>query len=197
MTKYNIISFDIGIKNLSFCVLDYNTEDTSYTIKEWEILDLTMEGKINVKDFNMVSKSLFEHMSERFPVLEDNTIVLIENQPSMRNPIMKTIQIMIYSWFAIRSKDMNVNTVIKLFSASNKLKVKRKNMISDITKQENNKYKRNKKSAVEIAHYYLQNVIKDDEYIRIFEKHKKRDDLADCFLQAIYLCENIGCVIII
>lgn len=36
-----VISFDIGIKNLSYCLFDYNTETDQIQIIQWDILNLT------------------------------------------------------------------------------------------------------------------------------------------------------------
>ena len=33
-----IISIDVGIKNLAYCLIDYNGE--IYTILEWDVIDL-------------------------------------------------------------------------------------------------------------------------------------------------------------
>ena len=38
----NILSFDVGIKNLSFCIIEY--KDNNFTIKQWEVIDLCKEG---------------------------------------------------------------------------------------------------------------------------------------------------------
>jgi len=36
-----ILSFDVGIKNLAYCILDINSEKNTFEIKNWDIIDLT------------------------------------------------------------------------------------------------------------------------------------------------------------
>ena len=46
--------------------------------------------------------------------------IIIENQPVLKNPTMKSIQIMLYSYFLLKNKKMKS---IQLVNACNKLKV--------------------------------------------------------------------------
>lgn len=185
---YTILSFDIGIKNLAYCNAHYNKTTKSTNIIKWDVIDIINNTDISTKDFNKVTNALVDALSEHFPVVEDN--LLIENQPCMKNPMMKSLQMIIYSWFLIRSKDMNCKVLIKLLSASNKLKVKHSNVVSDAVVNEKNKYKKNKKSAIEITTHYLTNILSDEQMLSLFKGHKKRDDLADSFLQLTYFCET-------
>ena len=51
--------------------------------------------------------------------------IIIENQPALKNPIMKSIQMIIFTYFNLRGKiDNNSIDKILFLSASNKLKVK-------------------------------------------------------------------------
>ena len=62
---------------------------------------------------------------DTIPELLDAKYVFIENQPCMKNPTMKSIQIIVYSYFIIKglqNKDSNKEHII-FQSASNKLKV--------------------------------------------------------------------------
>lgn len=190
MDSYNILSFDIGIKNLAYCQAVYNKSTGETTILKWDVIDIINNTDISTKDFNKVTNALVDALADHFPVVEDNMVVLIENQPCMKNPMMKSLQMIIYSWFLIRSKDMNCAVVIKLLSAASKLKVKYSNVVSENVANEKNKYKKNKKSAIEITTYYLTHVIRDQEMLSLFKGHKKRDDLADSFLQLTYFCES-------
>jgi hypothetical protein len=126
---------------------------------------------------------LFKTLDET-PLFAECENIIIENQPVLKNPTMKSIQIMLYSYFLIKNKNINV---IKLLNASNKLKVYK----GDISKedQENigkikDKYRRNKMTA--ILHTNLM-MIKDTEKLEYFNSHKKKDDLADAYLMAKYL----------
>jgi hypothetical protein len=163
-----IISFDVGIKNLAYCILK---EDL--TIIKWNIID------ISGKDIYDQSKVLFEQLKQ---IMENKTesesanisTCLIENQPCTKNPRMKSIQIMIYSFWALN----NIDTY--MVSAVNKLKVN-----SNINKSEKLNYTQKKKKGIELASIYIANTNQTDEIREQFNNSKKKDDLADSFLQAV------------
>lgn len=104
-------------------------------------------------------------------------IVLIENQPVQKNPTMKTIQIVVYTYF-IYKKVTNADIQSVVFVSANK-----KNKLAekfDIDVSGSTKYARTKKKAVLVTKEILQN---DFRWTTFFNGHKKKDDLADCFLQ--------------
>ena len=103
-------------------------------------------------------------------------IILIENQISTLATRMKTLQGMITQYFI----DKNY-TNIQFISSKNKLKnydVKQKT------------YKERKKSSIQITEQIL-----DDNNLsnwnKLFKKNKKKDDLADCFLQGLWYVNTI------
>ena len=113
--------------------------------------------------------------------------VLIENQPALKNPIMKSVQMIVYTFFIIEGI-MNNNSPIEnihMVNARNKLKVYKGPKVP-CNKQ--GKYAQNKYLSVE----YTKNMIQEDDknMIKIFEDSKKKDDLADCYLQGIYWIEK-------
>ena len=123
--------------------------------------------------------------------------VLIENQPSNLNGVMKTIQHMIYNYFSlIKHWDSEIDNVV-LVNAS--LKTKTHNYVPNIEMKDvgeknaknfrRNKYNMNKKMSIEIC----ENYIKDNERLQdIFKNNKKKDDLSDACLQAVaYIRSNI------
>lgn len=52
---FTIASFDIGLKNLAFCVMQYEVNGNQYPIIEWKNIDLT-GGEDNVEDHNCEAK---------------------------------------------------------------------------------------------------------------------------------------------
>ena len=227
-----LLSWDVGIYNLSYCILEKNDETKEIKIIDWNIVNLVDSEKMK-KDRNLLFENIPRKLHE-LPQLLNVDCVVIENQPSLKNPQMKSIQMILYSYFLILGKVIGNNTNscyienIEFCSASNKLKVydgpkiilpekntKNKKLKNDIInntdnqelKIENNdeinaenndenkavekkikssslKYADKKRLAIEHALYYLK---KDqNNYIDFFNNHKKKDDLADSFLQGLY-----------
>ena len=185
-----ILSFDIGIKNLAYCIL-YQNEDKTITIEKWDIIKL-LEDDEKCKGFslNEITKRMYNKLNSE---LEDYDIteVLLENQPCLKNPVMKSIQMIIYGYFQYQTILMGREIKnIKLINASNKLKVGKNlheiNNKDEITKIKN-KYTRNKKLAIEYTNWILINRVKNhEELYEYFNNNKKKDDLADAFLQGLY-----------
>ena len=113
-------------------------------------------------------------------------LICIENQPALKNPIMKTVQMILYSYFMIEgaTKDKAVDQV-HMINARNKLKVYKGPEVKCDIKE---KYKKNKYLSVE---YTKLMILKDDKkFIDLFTESKKKDDLADAYLQGIYFIEK-------
>tara|TARA_B100001094_G_C18155675_1_gene786298 strand:- start:965 stop:1645 length:681 start_codon:yes stop_codon:yes gene_type:complete len=123
--------------------------------------------------------------------LENISYVLIENQPALKNPTMKSIQMIIYTFF-IMNGVMNEKSNIKevhMINARNKLKVyKGPKVECPYEENKKNRYKINKYLAIK----YCENMIDNDceEFKLKFNGSKKKDDLADCYLQGIYYIEK-------
>jgi hypothetical protein len=103
-------------------------------------------------------------------------IVVIENQISPIANRMKTIQGMLAQYFIMK----NTDTCIEFVSSSNKLK--------DFVPLENTlqegetTYKKNKKNGVEYCSQMLSSNKEFEKWSHVLNT-KKKDDLADCFLQ--------------
>ena len=159
---FTILSFDVGIKNLSYCKIEYNE---NCTIKQWGIINIFEEdeseltcqafknkgglcqkkcnkyiledskkigycgthlkslekdkkiyeiSKININkmDIQVLYSYLIKSL-DKYPDIVDNVDeILIENQPALKNPRMKTIQVALYTYFYIRYiNDKNDHTL--------------------------------------------------------------------------------------
>ena len=192
-----ILSFDVGIFNLAFANVTVNeiTETTenkekalNTVINDWGILCLKSRDDPKKMDLNVLSRNLIGLLNEKFGDVDFQT-VLIENQPCMKNPTMKSIQMILYTFFVMHSYLEGKTIDIKFVSASNKLKVKHKADVSHITTKA--KYMQNKKYVVEYARNYLQLTKElNINWIDLFEKEKKKDDWADAYCQALHFIEN-------
>lgn len=191
------LSFDIGVKNLAMCVLRH--ENNEIAIIDWEVITL-VPSKKQVKGVNNIANILFNELDNIVGKLQTIDIeiidkVMIENQPSNLNGIMKTIQYLIFSYFdLLRHWDSKVTEVL-LVNPALKLKFhsfepSSKQITEKMTRSE--RYKYNKSDGIEICSYY----IRDDETLQTFFKsHKKKDDLADTCLQTVAYIRKNGDII--
>lgn len=185
-----ILSFDVGIKNLAYCQIDSLTCD----ILDWYIIDCSVP-----KNGNVIVK-LIEELESISNLLESD-IILIEKQPSF-NPQMRIISTAIYVYFTLRlCYEQQKKTKILYYSAKNKLKLcidteslqNKKNAIKDGNikgaKGKRKSYYYNKKAAIEQTKASIENKINKNNlyniYLNYFTKSKKKDDLADSYLQAL------------
>ena len=186
------ISFDIGIKNLALCILEYNNNEIS--IIDWRVITL-FDKKKDVNGINSLSDILFLELDNIIGLLKELNhdyidYVLIENQPSNLNGIMKTVQLLIFSYFSLLNHWDKIVDNVLLINAS--LKLQNHNYNPDIPikidntktkkQQKNDKYRINKYLGIEITKYYIKNNTFLNEY---FIKYKKKDDLADTLLQTV------------
>jgi hypothetical protein len=238
-----ILSWDVGIYNLSYCILEKNEETKEIKIIDWDIVNLVDNEEMK-KNTTLIFENIPRKLHEK-PQLLDVDIVVIENQPSLKNPKMKSIQMILYSYFLILGKvigngDKSGGYIqsIDFCSASNKLKVydgpeivleekpkrvakpklkKDSPQINIIVNNEENieeikvekiekveeikiddsnkdsqekkkksssvKYADKKRLAIEHSKYYLK---ENPNFLDFFNEHKKKDDLADSFLQGLY-----------
>jgi len=126
-------------------------------------------------DFNLVQlgKSMQNHFDE---ILSQSSIdtVIIENQISPIANRMKTLQGMIAQYFIMK----NILD-IKFISSSNKLKLFAENSTKTT-------YTERKKLGISVTKEILEKNHNVNCWLDLFEKHRKKDDLADSFLQAFW-----------
>ena len=141
----------------------------------------TKKKKLNTNhDLCKLSKLGIEKL--RSLDLSNIKYILIENQPALKNPVMKSVQMIVYTFFIIEGIMNNKSPIenIHMVNARNKLKVYKGEEI----KCEKKGYAKNKYLSVE----YTKIMIKDENDLiqSIFLNSKKKDDLADAYLQGIY-----------
>ena len=227
-----ILSWDVGIINLSYCILEKN--EMGIKILQWGIINL-METPEMKKNRNLLFENIPKKLHE-LPYLLNVDKVVIENQPSLKNPQMKSIQMIVYSYFLMYGKVLNNNENkimdIDFCNASNKLKVYKgpeiilvkkikkekkidtklqdiielqggssNNEIKEDSKEDSKEQKAKekkskspklsygdkKKMSVEHVKFFLKDDIQNLEF---FLNHKKKDDLADSYLQGLYVINS-------
>ena len=157
-----ILSFDVGIKNLAMCIINSNID-----IHQWEVHQIVNEPHKIVKHLN----ETFEHI---IPTLD---AVVVEKQPG-RNSKMKIIETILLTYFIVKGVQK-----VESFSAKHKLGQNGK----DVKGKHN--YKERKKMAID---HCIQILTKYDmtKDLQIINASKKKDDLSDCFLQALAFCKH-------
>jgi hypothetical protein len=114
--------------------------------------------------------------------------VLIENQPTLMNPTMKTISSLLFSYFVLRGITEKTKTGssidnVKFVCPSNKLKVSKKISEKLASVKASEKYKLTK----EYGKKFCKEIIKNDKTnLDFLNGQKKQDDLCDAFLQGYY-----------
>ena len=286
-----VLSWDVGIINLAYCLIDYNKETKDYKILDWDIINLTDRDKMKCTECN-ANPSYYQEVSEKYycknhsklamvsppdftllfnnndketcsfegkkdicgkkskyklndnyycnthakskyknlcneyklvnhskkgidkmsmddflfrlvneldkrPLLLNCDYVFIENQPTMKNPRMKTISVTLYNYYLIRGmidKEITKSPLkaVHFMAPSNKLKLANEGDKVELVKVKNNDddsktYKLTKSLGVK---YCLEMIKQFPEWVNKFNSHKKKDDLADCFLQGMYALIN-------
>ena len=94
---------------------------------------------------------------------------------------MKTIQGMISQYFIMK----NNNIQIEFISASNKLKD-----FLPKEKEEKLDYKQRKKLGIQTCLEIITTDFRFKDWETFFNKHQKKDDLSDCFLQGMWFIKH-------
>ena len=147
-------------------------------------------NKINIVD---LGKNIKRHLDVIFAEDMDKIdAILIENQIGNLAGRMNVLQGMISQYFIMR----NI-TNIEFISATNKLKLfktvinKKTNgdgggNLDNVLESEKKLYKMRKDAGKMVCRSLLSFYPKLNVWIATYDKHKKNDDLADCFLQGYY-----------
>jgi hypothetical protein len=255
--------------------LEQDDETKEIKIVKWDIVNL-VDSDAQKKNRTLLFQNIPIKLNQ-IPELLDVDYVYIENQPVLKNPQMKSIQMILYSYFLFYGitdgiliqkrcedgsivEELHKVKSVDLCSASNKLKVydgppialedlKKKrtpkapkgkkgknqdeeenkaqhyNDILDALDSEDEEYEEKyaeilekmeseksasvkvvidattqsggsslaygdkKKLAIAHATYFLKD--QEPHYLEFFNSHKKRDDLADSFLQGVYVLKKV------
>jgi hypothetical protein len=239
-----VLSFDIGIKNLAYCLIETTIDPSNnHRVLDWGIINImgdimdNAEKCVNIKrggkkcdkpaifyidnesspiyfcgDKTCSSKISMAYSKKEIKKLKQTTTkniglyeigkllmgclnkkpnflevdeIVIENQPVLKNPTMKSIQMILYSYFLLRMVDRGANYKINLFNAKNKLDFYDG---PEVKCEKKGEYAQRKFLSVEYTKYYIRGL---PDKLEWFNSHKKKDDLADCYLQGLtYLSKN-------
>ena len=168
------------LKNKHFCYIEKCYDKAKYQIEIPNINKYMCDNHgPKVYSSDMSTEILKVKLIEKLDLLifEPFEYLLIENQPTFKNPKMKAIADTLYAWFLIR-KIIDAKTLlaqnIKLISPGRKNKL----FTIDIPKEEKLTYKDGKKKSIDLTLSLI-----TEEWKLFFNKYSKKDDLADCLLQ--------------
>ncbi len=169
-----ILAWDIGIKNLSFCLYEHPN------IIDWNVIDISQNGK----EIFSLQEEMIKQL-DKLPHLYNVDYVVLENQPTF-NIKMKTIASALYTYYVIRGcVDMNESRCIKdIRYVHPKQKLTKCDYDGpEFESSKKQKYQKDKEMAIVYTKYFLK---EEEKWLSFLETHhKKADDLSDAFLHAL------------
>ncbi len=181
-------------KDVCYCTTHAKQKYKS-EIKQIELKPFKLKSSTTL-NFDDVKYSLMMELEKRNGLLNADYVV-IENQPSFKNPRMKSIASTLYDYYLIRGiidKPITKSkiTQVKFMSPSNKLKLASegdtKQLVKAKSTDDTKAYKLTKSLGIK---YCLDLIAHLPDWIKHFNSFKKRDDLADSFLQGAYFYTNV------
>ena len=159
-------------------------------------LTVVKNKKTTSMDLTTLASALYDELDARMHILAASD-VLLENQPVLKNPTMKTMQTFLYSYYIIHGvQKSKLVKNIQCYCASKKLDIikllpsTRAKQIVDAITAVKAQYSRNKKMAVMLCEYLLEIGIRCDDVRNKFKDKKKQDDLADSLLMTLHYNER-------
>lgn len=171
--KSVVVSFDIGKVNMSYCIVEVDNmlPNRPLTIKDWNKTNLCENldnPTLEVISSNCVTwlKSIFTTNKIRDNM---NTWILVERQRPI-NPDAFGLAYTVFTFFMSRYSRVNVS------------------FVSANSKPINETGKKRKRASVQATKGILDDLQDNDinlKWVSWFQQQKKRDDLADSFLQIV------------
>jgi hypothetical protein len=183
-----VISFDVGVRNLAYAVLEVG-DDSKVSLTRWDLIDLESYGKSKEGTEDAIGSVIRALDDSELTSIGD--VVLIENQPCMKNPKMKTVQVAIHAFFAMHdhySGDLRDKKIkIRLVNPRNKVGII-------------GSYSGRKRESIIRCREFLDRELVDgdgqvsmtrEQAVSRLERANKKDDLADAFMQAIWYVKSL------
>lgn len=138
--------------------------------------------KCTSMDLHFLAQRLYQKLDEHPQINQILAAdeILIENQPVLKNPTMKTMGTLLFAYFVLRGAKC-----VKHVSPANKMKVNEDESmeILSTTKKTDQIYKLTKDLGIKFTRQLLAD---DAQRLAFLDGYKKKDDLCDSFLLAYY-----------
>ena len=218
-TPRRLLSFDVGLKHLAYADVSYGVDGRVRAIERWGVIDVTAAlpcpGK-KKQGAEALIAALIESLDVAFydPVRVHYDAVLVENQPSRKNPAMKSVQVAIVSYFSTVRLHCGCVDEIRLISAIRKLQgtpptgtatktvaaTATPAATTSTTSTASAEYRQRKALSVSSCRRalvdddgILRHAAGSDAALKTLDAAKKKDDLADAMLQALaYLRDGMS-----
>ena len=146
-------------------------------------------------DINQLGIALFQELNKIKEQIVKPNIILLENQPVLKNPTMKSMQMFLYSYYLMQIMNENnlANKKLQCYCASKKLDMikflpeSEQTRITTFIDTVNNAYQKNKKMSIMMVEVLLAN---NKKWLEFFKGHPKKDDLADSLLMSLHYFEK-------
>jgi hypothetical protein len=179
-------------KKIYYCSVHYKSV-LNKQIKEFSPKPIKnlISSNFTTADLQLRLIKKLDELVERFAALKIEEVI-IENQPSQKNPRMKSIANTLFDYFLIRGYIDKVHgldiKLVRFICPSNKLKVNDNNTIEVFksNKDSKKKYKLTKALSVQYTKQLLQDNLIMLQYLSAFPK---QDDMCDAYLQGLYYLE--------
>ena len=193
-----ILSFDVGSKNLAYCLIDENEK-----IKDWAVLDIGAATYDKQCQKLIVALDQVDYGCCYSEDEQQSIVVVIERQPSV-NPKMRVISGQIQMYYALE-KAASVNTNVKIEKVvfySPKFKLRCYTVKPGdkpiIPKKYSTPYAFRKNLAIQHCDIIIHRkdekgeYIQDTKWIEYFDKKgSKKDDMGDAFCQSLAYMRGI------
>jgi hypothetical protein len=193
-----VLSIDIGIKNLSFCEIAFDLSGAAPTgaIRRWRNVSILPDDggdrdrncrKMPLGELaDLMLDALNEHFDSDFAC----DVVLIENQPALKNGVMKSLSTVAYAYFRmLRGFHGAVTEDVAFVNAGNKLRCLRRTQLFT-SRKDIDSYKKRKDMGIKLAALYLS----EDRHRALLREaaatKSKLDDYCDALLAAVHLAES-------
>lgn len=178
--KLNVLSFDVGTKHLALCHMEVHFD--KFRILRWSV-ESCVDAKVNVNltPISDLAPSFYDFiLKSDWSTLPDVDIIFIENQPMGLRGSARNLKTKILSHILqVVLKHNMPKADVHFVNPSLKLK--------DMIREGPSNYKENKKYAVTKTSEIIASIecVNAEECTDLMSREKKKDDLADSFLQGL------------